>query len=146
MEMPVEAVYRVDPHSKEVTRVTDHLVRPNGIIGTPDGKILYVVSDTIHKTWKFRVEEDGSLSGKELFASNGHDGITLDELGNLYVSNRDSLSVDIYDPDGKYLEQIKFPERPANVCFGGEEGKTLFVTAQTSVYTVEMKVRGTGLN
>jgi gluconolactonase len=142
MEQEVEAVYYIDPQDGKVSRVTGHLVRPNGIVGTIDGNVLYVVSDTIHKTWKFNIEKDGALSGKEMFVANGHDGLTLDELGNLYIANRDSLSVDIYDLDGKFLERLRFPELPANICFGGENGKTLFVTAQTSVYAVEMNVRG----
>ncbi len=142
-ELEVEAVYRIEPESGIVSRVTDHLVRPNGIIGTKDGNKLYVVSDTIHKTWKFKIEKDGSLGEKELFVNNGHDGLTLDAFGNLYIANRDNLSVDIYDPQGRYFQSIQFPEQPSNVCFGGEEnGKTLFVTAQTSVYTVAMKVKG----
>ena len=78
----------------------------------------------------------------ELFVNNGHDGLTLDERGNLYIANRDSLSVDIYDPQGKYLERILFPEPPSNVCFAGIKKNILYVTARTSVYGVKMNVSG----
>ncbi len=142
MEMEVEAVYYIDPLSGKATRVTGHLVRPNGLAGTSDGRTLYVVSDTVHRTWRFRIMPDGSLEEKELFVANGHDGITLDERGNLYVANRDSLSVDIYDSRGKFRERIRFPEQPSNVCFGGSDGRLLIVTAQSSVYAVEMNISG----
>jgi gluconolactonase len=142
LEQDAEAVYYIPPERDAITRVSGHLPRPNGIIGTADGKILYVASDTIHKTWKFNVHPDGSLSEKELFVENGHDGLTLDELGNLYISNRDSLSVDIYNPEGEFLEKIVFPEKPANACFGRPGDNTLYVTAQTSVYAVRMNVGG----
>ena len=142
LEQGVEAVYYLTPGRDSVTRVSGHLPRPNGIVGTSDGHILYVASDTIHKTWKFNIHPDGRLSDRELFVENGHDGLTLDERGNLYVTNRDSLSVDIYNPEGEFLASIFFPEPPSNACFGRGEDHTLYVTARTSVYAVRMNVGG----
>lgn len=141
-EQDIEAVYYIDPSRTTVRRVSDHLTRPNGIVGTRDGSALYVVSDTIHKTWKFRISKDGTLAQKQLFIENGHDGLTLDEKGNLYIANRDSLSVDIYNSKGHYLERIYFPEPPSNVCFGGAQKNILYATAETSVYAVKMRVSG----
>jgi gluconolactonase len=142
LEQDAEAVYYIPPERDTVTRVSGHLPRPNGIVGTADGRILYVASDTIHKTWRFIMQPGGGLSEKELFVENGHDGLTLDELGNLYIANRDSLSVDIYNPEGEFLESIVFPEKPSNACFGRPGDNTLYVTAQTSVYAVRMNVGG----
>jgi len=141
-EQNIEAVYYIPPGRDSVSRVSGHLPRLNGIIGTADGRILYVASDTIHKTWKFIIQPDGTLSEKELFVENGHDGLTLDELGNLYVANRDSLSVDIYNPEGEFLESIVFPEKPSNACFGRPGDNTLYVSAVSSVYAVRMNVGG----
>lgn len=142
IEQDVEAVYYIPPGRDTVVRVSGHLPRPNGIVGTADGRILYVVSDTIHRTWKFIIQPDGSLSEKDLFVENGHDGLTLDARGNLYIANRDSLSVDIYNPEGEFLESIVFPEEPSNSCFGRPGDNTLYVTAVTSVYAVRMNVGG----
>lgn len=142
IEQDAEAVYYIPVGGKSVRRVTGHITRPNGIIGTADGNTLYVVSDTVHQTWKYRINKDGSLDHKQLFVENGHDGLTLDERGNLYIANRDSLSVDIYDPQGTFLERIIFPEPPSNVCFGGKKKNILYVTARSSVYGIQMKVTG----
>lgn len=142
IEQDAEAVYLIPAGGGSVSRVTGHLTRPNGIVGTADGHTLYVVSDTVHQTWKYRINEDGSLDQKELFVENGHDGLTLDEGGNLYIANRDNLSVDIYDPQGRFLDSIIFPEPPSNVCFAGKKRNILFVTAVTSVYGIKMNVSG----
>lgn len=142
VEQDAEAVYLIPAGGGSVCRVTGHMTRPNGIVGTADGQTLYVVSDTVHQTWKYRINEDGSLDQKELFVENGHDGLTLDEGGNLYIANRDNLSVDIYDPQGRFLDSIIFPEPPSNVCFAGKKRNILFVTAVTSVYGVKMNVSG----
>ena len=142
IEQDAEAVYFIPSGGGSVSRVTGHITRPNGIVGTSNGTTLYVVSDVAHQTWKYRINEDGSLGQKELFVENGHDGLTLDERGNLYIANRDNRSVDIYDPQGCFLESISFPEPPSNVCFAGKERNILFATAVTSVYGVQMNVSG----
>ncbi len=142
LEQDAEAVYYINPGRDSVTRASGHLPRPNGIVGTADGRILYVASDTVHRTWKFNIQPDGGLSEKKLFVENGHDGLTLDERGNLYIANRDSFSVDIYNPEGEFLERIVFPEKPSNACFGRPGDNTLYVSAVTSVYAVRMNVGG----
>ena len=134
-----EHVYYISPDRKSVRRVVSDLVRPNGVIGTRDGKTLYVADHGGGKTYAYAIGDDGSLSGKKLFAPQGSDGVALDELGNLYLTGS---NIAVYDPTGKKIEEIDVPEGPANVTFGGPGGKTLFITARTSLYAVRMRVSG----
>lgn len=137
MEQDHECVYYLTPDRKQLIRVIDDLERPNGVLGTPDGKILYVADRSADKTYSYRIKSGGLVSEKKLIADKGADGMTLDEKGNIYVT---ADAVLVYSPEGKLLEKIAVPERPANVCFGGKDGKTLFITARTSLYAVKMKV------
>lgn len=123
----------------EITRVIDDFETPNGLIGTPDGKTLYVADIKAKKTWKYDIQTDGTLANKTFFAPNGSDGMTVDKKGNVYLT---SGVVWVYSPKGKLLAEIEFPEKPANVIFGGTKRQTLFVTARKGVYTLEMKVKG----
>ena len=124
---------------REIKRVIDDFETPNGWIGTPDGKILYGAEIKAGKTWKYKIEKDGTLSEKTLFAPKGSDGMTIDNKGNVYLT---SGKVWVYNPAGELIKEIEFPEQPANVCFGGKKRNILFVTARTGVYTLKMKVRG----
>ncbi|MEM6884837.1 MAG: SMP-30/gluconolactonase/LRE family protein [Verrucomicrobiota bacterium] len=139
MEMEIEGVYLLNPETKQVTRLIDDMVRPNGIIGTKDGKFLYVTDHGGHKTFKFPILPDGNIGPSVWIIERGSDGMTLDEHGNLYLTDG---TVAIYTPDGKLLTEIELEEKPANVAFGGPENKTLFATARTSVYAVKMNVAG----
>ena len=132
-----EHVYYIIPEYDEVTRVIDDMVRPNGVTGTPDGSILYVADHGDSKIFRYSILDDGTLSDKQLFAEEGSDGMTLDTRGNVYLTNS---AVKVYNPAGRLIETIEVPERPTNVCFGGKEGKTLYITARTSVYKIEMNV------
>lgn len=131
-----EHVYYLTPDRKRVIRVIDDMVRPNGVIGTPDGKRLYVADHGDNKTFICTIKPDGTLTGKKLFADQGSDGMTLDAAGNLYLTSK---AVDVYDPAGKKIKTIEIPEQPANVCFGGKDKQILFVTARTSLYAVDMQ-------
>lgn len=133
-------VYYISPVGRNVTRVTDDLTAPNGLIGTPDGKILYVTDPGVGKTFSYHINPDASLSGEALFCSQATDGMAMDEKGNLYFSGDESVS--IFSSDGKKIDEITMPERSANLTFAGPERKTLFITAMTSVYTLEMSIRG----
>ncbi|MDK1021058.1 MAG: SMP-30/gluconolactonase/LRE family protein [Candidatus Hydrogenedentes bacterium] len=133
-----EHVYYIAPNGK-TRRIIDDMVRPNGIIGTADGKTLYVADHGGNKTYAYSIAADGSLSNKREFAPEGADGITLDERGNLYLAGQ---GVTVYSPGGTKLETIDVPEGPSNVTFGGKDGKTLFITARTSVYAIDMRVGG----
>ena len=130
-----EHVYYLSADQKETIRVIDDMVKPNGLIGTPDGKILYVADPGANKTYAYKINPDGTPSNKRLFAEQGSDGMTLDENGNLYLTGG---AVNVYGPTGKLIRTIKVPEKPSNVCFGKNK-KTLFITARTSLYSVDMQ-------
>lgn len=133
-----EHVYYLSPDRKTVTRVMNDMVRPNGIIGTGDGK-LYVADAGAGQTYVCQVNPDGTLSDKKLFAPQGSDGVTLDERGNLYLTGD---AVNVYDPNGQLIHTLAVPEKPSNLCFGGKDKKTLFITARTSLYSIQMQVTG----
>jgi len=139
LEQDGEHVYYLSADRKRVIRVIDDMVRPNGLIGTADGKVLYVADPGAKKTYEYSVNADGTLSNKKLFAPEGSDGMTLDNEGNVYLT---TSAVSIYDSKGNKIETIDIPERPANVCFGGKDKRTLFITARTSLYSVRMRVKG----
>lgn len=140
--MPQESqcVYFLKPDHKTIIRVSDDLVKPNGIIGTPEGKMLYVADIGGKKTWSYSIGRDGSLSNKKLFCEMGSDGMTIDEKGNLYLTGN---GVTIFDKSGKRIGNIAVPEKwTANVCFGDPDGKSLFITASNSLYRIRMMVKG----
>ena len=132
-------VYYITPDRTTVRRVIDDLTSPNGIIGTSDGSRLYVADHAAGRTWVYTPQRDGSLTDKRLFASQGADGMTMDERGNLYLTGQD---ISIYNPDGIQIGSIAVREVPANLAFGGRGRKTLFITARTSLYAVRMTVTG----
>jgi gluconolactonase len=118
------------------------LRQPNGIIGTPDGKTLYVADIAAGKTYAYAIQADGTLADKKLFCEMGSDGMTLDAEGNVYLTGR---GVIVFDKAGRKTKQIPVPERwTANVCFGGKDGRTLFITASKGLYALRMRVRGAG--
>lgn len=135
-------VYYIKPGYSSVIRVCDDIEKPNGLIGTPDGKILYVTDAKALKTYKYDIKEDGTLKNKTLFVEFGCDGMTIDKEGNIYLTTSGKKAVDIFSPSGKLLKSIEVPEKPTNVCFGGKERNQLFITARASVYRVEMDTKG----
>jgi gluconolactonase len=141
-ELDAEGVYYVRPDRGPVVRVAADLNRPNGIVGTSDGTTLYVAELGGRRTWSYRVRSDGTLEGKTLIVAKGSDGMTVDAAGRLYLTNLESNAVDIYSPAGDLLESIAVPERPSNVTFGGPDRRILFITAQTSLYGIAMRVAG----
>ena len=234
-------VYYISPDGKKVTRVIDDMKKPNGIVGTPDGNVIYVadhgagkvyryllgkvtlpgvgpkrpagaklliinvrrekrgqgvppyvvlnrpvnleqlrkiVKDAVRKNARQKVmiradnralhgdvanavaacrdggvakanigynyaPKDTSLPIKDLFAEVACDGMTIDEEGNVYLTESDVL---VYNSDGKLIEKIDVPMRPTNVCFGGADMKTLFVTGRGAACTVKMRVKGVRAN
>ena len=124
-----------------LVRVIADLEKPNGIIGTPNGKTLYVSDRQANKTYVYAIEANGMLSGKKLFCSMGSDGMTIDCCGNVYLTNDRGITV--FSPSGEQIEQIKIPQPwTANVTFAGRDRKTLFITASTGIYTLQMNVAG----
>jgi len=135
-----EHVYFVSADYQKVTRVIDDFKQPNGIIGTPDGKTLYVADIGDHKTYRYSIQADGSLKDKSLFCELGSDGMTIDNEGDVYLTGK---GVSVFAPDGKKIEQIDVAEPwTANVCFGGKDRHTLFITASKCCYSLQMRVKG----
>ncbi len=133
-------VYRLSPDHKTLTRVADSLKQPNGIVGTPDGRTLYVADIGDRKTYRFTIRPDSTLADRTLFCELGSDGMTLDAEGNLYLTGR---GVTVFDKTGRQIENIPVPENwTANVCFGGADRQTLFITASKGLYAVRTRVKG----
>lgn len=135
-----QQVYFLSSDRKSLKRVTMDLEQPNGIIGTPDGKKLFVADIRAGKTWSYAIRDDGSLTNKTLHCERGSDGMTLDTAGNLYLTGR---GVIVFDPSGKQIEHIAVPESwTANVSFGGKDHKSLFITASKGLYSIKLKFPG----
>jgi gluconolactonase len=140
MQQDKQAVYFLKPDHKTVVRVADDLQQPNGIIGTPDGKTLYVADIRGNKTWSFSINPDGTLTDKKLFCEMGSDGMTIDRKGNLYLTGK---GVTVFDKTGKRMGNIPVPENwSANVCFGGKNRKSLYITASKGLYRIPTLTKG----
>ena len=136
-----EHVYFLAADRKDLRRVATDLTQPNGIIGSADGRILYVADIGARKTYRYQIQPDGSLTEKLLFCEMGSDGMTLDRQGNLYLTGR---GVFVFNPAGKQIDHIEVPESwTANVSFGGKERETLFITASKGLYSIRTSVGGT---
>jgi gluconolactonase len=142
------AVYYRSADGK-VSRLIDDLPAPNGVILSPDQKTLYVIPTGQKEMMAYPVPSPGKLGEGRVFCTlqqrepngnSGGDGLTVDTQGNLYITS--GLGLQVFNPEGKMLGIIRFPEQPANATFGGKERKTLYVTARTSLYSVEMQAQG----
>lgn len=139
-EQDTEAVYYLKPDGKTLVRAAADFKRPNGLIGTPDGRTLYVADIGDKKTYRFKIAEDGSLQDREKFCDLGSDGMTLDKEGNVYLTGR---GVTVFNSKGEQIDHIEVNENwTANVCFGGADRSTLFITAMDSLYAIETRVKG----
>lgn len=141
-EQPIkdQRVYYLTPNRKGLFIAAEGLVKPNGIIGTPDGKTIYVADIDDNKTWSYEVGADGKLVNKTLFTELGSDGMTMDEQGNLYLTGD---GVTVFNKAGEKILHIPVDkEWTANVTFGGADNKTLFITAMDSVFGLRMNVKG----
>jgi gluconolactonase len=140
MQQPGQYVYYFNIKTKTATPVATDLKQPNGIIGTPDGKTLYVADIGAGKTYSYTVKPDGFLEDKKLLCEMGSDGMTIDANGNVYLTGK---GVTVFDKTGKKLTNIPIPESwTANVTFGGKDRQLLFITASKKVYGLKMRVRG----
>ncbi len=135
LEQDCEAVYYLPPDGGALRRVAGDLVRPNGIRRWKDR--LYVADHGGGKVYVYGMAPDGALKDKREFCAVACDGLKVDEKGNVYTTT--SKGVEIFDPEGKPVGVIEVPEKPANCAFFG---KRLYITARTSLYAVEMKVKG----
>ena len=140
MQQNGEHLYFLSADRVQLFRVDETLVKPNGVVGTYDGKKLYVADIGANKTYVYNIEEDGYLTDKQLFVEMGSDGMTIDHRGNVYLTGN---GVTVFNSKGDQIAQIPVDEKwTSNVVFGGTDRKTLFITAMGSVYTLQMKVRG----
>lgn len=152
-EIPGHWVYKLDPETGKVEVVHKYLAMPNGIVFSPDETRIYIADTGGHKRHPdpefhklpasiqcHEIDKNGKLGKKLFHIDSGSDGMAVDVKGNLYTTH--SGKVYIYDADGAELQQIDVPEGPANVCFGDDDFKTLFITARTSLYSVRLNVAG----
>lgn len=153
-----EAVYRIDPATGKMEKVTDELAKPNGLCFSPDYKKLYVVDTGAPKNILVHDVVDGVKLGKgRVFAVNkgvladkagkgGSDGVRCDVDGNVWASagwiGDGYDGVHIFTPEGKLMGHIKLPETTSNLCFGGPKRNRLFITASQSLYSVYVNTRG----
>ncbi|MCE5252509.1 SMP-30/gluconolactonase/LRE family protein [bacterium] len=140
VEQDAQYVFYITPDRAKVMGVTKDIEMPNGVVGSPDGKLLYVTDTKPQKTYVYTINGDGTLSDRQLFADEGIDGMTVDVLGNVYIT--DSNNVSVYDPTGVKIETIKVPGQPTNICFGGKDRQTLFITTKKALYSIRMQVKG----
>jgi gluconolactonase len=145
----IRTIYYVDATGKVSRLIDKDLPNPNGIILSPDEKTLYVIPSSSSKMLVYPVLAPGKIGEGKVFCelaqrkgqnNGGGDGLAIDVKGNLYITT--GLGVQIFSPEGKALGIIEVPEGPANCDFGGKDLKTLFITAKTSVYSVEMPIAG----
>ena len=137
-------VFRFDPKHGQVSVVAKDFDMPNGLCFSPDEKRLYVADSGKPKHIRvFEVKGDGSATGGDLFCKidkGGPDGIRCDAEGRIWSSAGDG--VHLFAPDGALIGKILVPEAPANLCFGGTDGKTRFITARKSLYSIPVLVSG----
>lgn len=143
-------VYRIDPVSGDCQKVCDTLMMPNGLAFSGDETILYIADSSrshfengYHHVFAFDVLEGQMLGNQRVFYEVEHgvpDGMRIDEFGNLWCSS--GRGVEVIDPKGCQIDHIPVPEAVANLTFGGTDGKRLFITATTSLYAIDVAVRG----
>jgi gluconolactonase len=141
MEQDGQHVYYLSPDHKKLIRVINDLQQPNGIIGTPDGKRLYVADIKGRKTYTYSINADGTLSDKKVFVDMGSDGMTIDDEGDVYLVGK---GVTVFNSRGEKIDSIDV-QKPwtANITFGGKDRSTLFITASDSLYSIQTRVHGT---
>ena len=146
-EQPFQGVYSIHPATQELKLLVDTFGQPNGLAFSPDEKRLYIDDSATQEVHVYDVAADGSLQNGRLFArldsSKGSglaDGLKIDMYENVYVSGPGGIS--IFDKTGTQLGLLNIPETVANLAWGGNEWKTLFITASTSLYSIETAVQG----
>jgi gluconolactonase len=145
-EIPYQGVYRLDGTGK-LTLLTKDLTQPNGLAFSPDGKKFYVDDDEHRNIWVYDVAKNGTLSNGRIFGEEPGgkgdgvpDGIKVDTKGNLFVTGPKGIWV--WSPEGIHLGTIALPEQPANLTWGGADLHTLYITATTSVYSLQTVTTG----
>ena len=145
-EIPFQGVYRLDDSGK-LTLLTRDLTQPNGLAFSPDGKKFYVDDSEQRNIRVYDVQSDRTLSHGRIFGEEPGgkndgvpDGIKVDAEGNLFVTGPEGIWV--WDASGHHLGTIVMPEQPANLTWGDQDRKTLYITATTSVYRLRTNTKG----
>lgn len=147
-EIGANNVYRIDPDSGEVRLVAGCFAAPNGLVFSADERQLFVSDTRAGCIRVFDVRDDGTLSDGKVFADAGDrqnarfDNLRFDDGGRLWAAAMDD-GVHCYDPDGTLIGRLNVPEVVANISWGGAKRNRLFITAQTSLYSLVMGVTGT---
>ena len=133
----------------KVTRLADNMGTTNGVEVSPDGKKLYVNESAQRNVWVFDIQPDGSVTNKTLlkqFPDHGFDGMRCDAKGNLYITRYGKGTVVVLSPNGGVLREIDvLGEQPSNLCFGGPDGRTVYVTEVEHRRLVQFRVETPGL-
>ena len=139
--MAGQHVYFMTPDRKTITQVTTDLLYPYGIIGTPDGKVLYVGDIVGQATWAYDIQPGGGLANKHIFYNRSSEGMTVDVEGNVYLTRN---GVTVLDKAGEMIEQIDVPTGlTTSVTFGGKDRDLLFITTTDKyIYGLKMRVKG----
>ncbi len=141
-------VWKID-HQGKVTLAAPNMGTSNGIEVSPDGKTLYVNESVQRNIWAFPIGADGALGEKKLlkkFDDHGFDGMRCDVAGNLYVTRYGKGTVAVVSPKGEVLREIDvLGKQPSNICFGGPDGKTVYVTEVQHRRLVQFRVDQPGL-
>lgn len=141
-------IFKANINSKEVILLEDSLAFPNGIAFSPNGKQLFVCESALNRILTFKVNANGSLSEKTVFAElpgGDPDGLAFDIEGNLYVAHFGGGAIYVFFPNGGIKDKIITPgKKPSNVEFGGEDMKTLFITEDETncVYSIQASIPG----
>ncbi len=145
-ELPFNGAFRLDPESRELSLLVQDFDRPNGLAFSPDERTLYIADTPKRHIRAFEANPDGKLSDSRLFAEiqseepGNPDGMKVDVEGNLYVAAAGGIW--IFTSDGEPVGIIRTPERPANCAWGGNDWRTLFITARESLYNIRLNVPG----
>ncbi len=143
-ELPFNGVYRV--HDGKIQLLTKDLQAPNGLAFSPDEKYLYIDDSGARTYLRYTVKPDGTIENGQLFFDLSKspdqgvpDGMKIDQKGNIYTCGPGGVW--ILSPEGKVLGRLKPPEEPANIAWG-DDGKTLYMTAWTSLYRIRLNIPG----
>lgn len=150
-ELGFQGVYRIPPGGGATQLVADDFEEPNGLCFSPDERTLYVNDSGRMNVRRFSVNADGSLAGGEAivdevgdperFTEGICDGMKCDEHGNIWVTGPGGVWA--VSPDGEHLGTVEVPENTANLNWGGPDWNVLYLTATSSIYRFQCKVRGT---
>jgi len=140
-------LWRIDPDGT-TTRLATDMGTTNGVEVSPDGKRLYVNESVQRNVWVFDIQPDGGVANKRLlrqFPDHGFDGMRCDADGNLYITRYGKGTVAVLSPEGEVLREINvLGSRPSNLCFGGPDGRTVYVTEVEHRRLVQFRVETPG--